>query len=236
MFTDAEKRDALRSLMLGELSVEDTRIIAMAESDAAFGEELQATRQVLETLERTGGAARQDMAEAHAAATVPGLERAAETLQGLIDRDCLPGPEPLGPIGSNQLKAVLRWVGAAAAGIALIWAASAWLGRSKSDPGRTGEPVILGDGLEALRPAGEVEAFELFAWDYPERKAAWFEVRVYDGRTGERIDVEEDLQQPRWRPGVSRSAPWPAELRWEVVAFDSAGRPLDTASAKAKRR
>jgi hypothetical protein len=221
----SEREEILRRIVTGELDPErDPARTMLAESEELQGE-LAELRGVEARLE--GGARERDLVLAAAARAVP---TPAEDAAVSAFRARAGAPEPALPRTRRRYGPVLL---AAAA----LLAVATWVvvGRQRAE-NRPLPRTTLGPGAGCITPAGEVEAWGTFQWNFDLPPNGSFELSIFDATersAGARVHLEEHLVESTWTstiPSVTRGCP--RGSRGRCSSRTGPARPTDAAAAR----
>ncbi len=135
--------------------------------------------------------------------------------------------------GARRWRGTAFTLAAAAAVLLLVWIVVPG-GSSRNGPPENGPTLGSGD-WEAVRPVGEVDAFESFAWRGSELPGSWYDLTILatepDGRT-RTLAGHKNLTETEWTPADEEWREWPDRIRWRVYVYNSSGRHVDSLGAE----
>lgn len=212
------REDLLRRLALGEVSAEDAEVQRAAAIDPDLARAVDDTRAVLTHLDRAAA-------------------RARETIEGARRRVGSPGHEAVAPfvhsrVGTGRAGTRRWWIAGLGLAAALVLVFTLpWGGESR----RNGwDPPLGASDLRALRPIGDVAAFDSFEWEAGVAlrvPGSWFLVRVRDVESGERF-TSPTLTDTTWRPSQAIDA---RQIEWWVEWNDGTGEARSWEPSRARR-
>jgi hypothetical protein len=224
---DERHDELLHAHLAGDVPGDDPSLRARLTHCTACSERLEELRSLTELLEQVGGAQRGSLAPPAGAAPTPGRERVAATL-----RDLAAGRAPAAPPAPVR-RATLWRVGLAAASVL----AAGWIVKTLLPPPTDArEDVLLGDNVDrSATPNGTVGTFDAFDWNACPSDAAYVRVKVW---RSEQSVTEEPIAQARvdrlpWRPSTADLESMGSAIRWQAIAYDFQGNPIDSVEGQA---
>lgn len=205
MKEDRDLEDLLRRVALGEVSLEDERVVNASDLNEGFARDLQELVLTHRHLEEAARERRAVLDEALLLSEAPGEGRVAEIVKHRL---------------AVRQPSLRTWLAPLAAGI-LIGAGAAlwWVARSPED---APDPFLGGSTVELLDP--QPSGFVQVLWSDPEG-IGQFEVRCTDDVGAPLPGGESGLLKgvTEWRPNPQAAATWPDTVQCELRWFGSTG-------------